>query len=70
MDRAEKMMWKFYDNTEPAKFCSRDNVILAGTVSGLDATVSTKDFLPEEGFIMQYTVSLSCINMMYSHNTL
>ncbi|XP_077972003.1 reelin-like isoform X1 [Styela clava] len=66
-DRGDKDMWQFYDNTQPNSFCGRDNVILAGTVPGLDTTVSTKDFFPEEGFMMQYTIVVLCENVQKNH---
>lgn len=56
VDRDHTEMWQFYDNTGHGNFCGRDNVLLGGQIPGLDVTISTKDFVPVAGFMIQYTV--------------
>jgi len=58
VDRDDKDMWQFYDNTKPTSFCGRDDVVLAGVQPGLQASVGTKDFIAEPGYILQYTVKI------------
>ena len=57
VDRGDKDMWRFYDNTRPTNFCGRDNVVVAGSQQGFDASVGTKDFIATTEYILQYTVS-------------
>lgn len=61
VDRDDKDMWHFYDNTQPSSFCGRNDVILAGVRPGLEATVGTKDFIAGSSYILQYTVGVKLL---------
>ena len=71
MDRDDKDMWRFYDNTRPTSFCGRNDVVFAGVNTGIDASVGTKDFIAEKGYVLQYTVSLLIFiwPIMYSQSS-
>nr|XP_026690434.1 reelin [Ciona intestinalis] len=67
LDRDDKDMWQFYDNTYPSNFCGRMNVIRAGDNTGLPVSVGTKDFVAETGYILQYTIVVMCGTTKQSH---
>ena len=50
-------MWLFYDNTILGSFCGRDNVILAPVHRNYELVMTTRDFIVDDDYVLQYEVS-------------